>query len=182
MRKIAASILIVFIFLTGCSSKVPLSSPQTKQRIQSLYTLLVSLDQKIDPGEAMDLAQNSVIYTQKLAKEYKVVSPPLFHNLLVNAGIKKRGLCFEWCDDLCRYLYQRNYKSFDLHPAGSSIGSYWQEHNALVVTAKNQPFSEGVILDGWRHSGKLFFSPVKEDRKYDWMPRDDQCVVLLRHY
>lgn len=180
MRKAFVSILFVFIFLAGCSSKAPVSSSQMQQRIQSLYALLVKLDRKIDPREAMDLAGSSVTYTQSLAQEYKVVSPPIFHNLLVNAGIKKRGLCFEWCDDLCRYLHNRNYKSFDLHPAGSSIGDYWHEHNALVITAKGQPFSEGIILDGWRNSGELFFAPVHEDRNYDWVPRDDRCAILLR--
>ncbi|MEA3418700.1 MAG: hypothetical protein U9Q90_04800 [Campylobacterota bacterium] len=181
MWKVFASILIVFVFLTGCSNKTPVNSSQTQQRIQSLYALLMKLDKEIDSGEAMDLAQSSVTYTQKLAQEYQVVSPPLFHNVLVNIGIKKRGLCFEWCDDLCYYLYKRKYKSFDLHPAGYAVGNYWREHNALVVTAKDQPFPEGVVLDGWRHSGELFFTPVKEDRKYDWAPRNDRCVILLRY-
>jgi hypothetical protein len=43
------------------------------------------------------------------------------------------------------------------------------EHNAVVVTAKGQPFSEGIVLDAWRDSSDLFFTKVEEDREYFWV-------------
>jgi hypothetical protein len=46
------------------------------------------------------------------------------------------------------------------------------------VTAKGQPFRDGILLDCWRHSGHLFWSAVAidnypwvEDRKYAGIAR-----------
>jgi hypothetical protein len=33
-----------------------------------------------------------------------------------------------------------------------------------VVTAKGQPFEEGIVLDAWRRSGKLYWALVKKDK------------------
>jgi hypothetical protein len=41
------------------------------------------------------------------------------------------------------------------------------EHNSVAVTAKDEPFEEGWILDPWRKGGELYWGPVKEDR-YRW--------------
>jgi hypothetical protein len=41
------------------------------------------------------------------------------------------------------------------------------ENNGLVVTARNQPFDDGIVLDGWRRAGRLFWCPLKEDSQYD---------------
>jgi len=37
----------------------------------------------------------------------------------------------------------------------------------LVVTARNQPFEDGIVLDGWRKAGRLFWCHVKEDHEYE---------------
>lgn len=168
----------IFIFfglvvLAGCSYKVPADSSQTEQSIKSLYALLVHLPGSPDPREAKDLAQTAVLATQNLACEYGIISPPLLHNCLVNAGVKKRGLCYQWCDDLSRPLRLKHFKSFDLYAAGANVGDCWREHNALVVTAKGQSFATGILLDGWRGSGRLFFIPVAKDNKYKWAVRTD---------
>jgi hypothetical protein len=34
---------------------------------------------------------------------------------------------------------------------------------------------DGVVLDPWRYGGVLFWSPLVEDTKYEWVPRS---VVL----
>src|SRR5439155_443553 len=38
---------------------------------------------------------------------------------------------------------------------------------ALVVTARNQPFDQGIIIDGWRRAGRLFWCQVKRDDEYE---------------
>ena len=43
------------------------------------------------------------------------------------------------------------------------------EHNCIVVTACQQLFAEGVVLDAWRHSGRPWFGSVATD-KYPWQP------------
>jgi hypothetical protein len=35
------------------------------------------------------------------------------------------------------------------------------------VTARNQPFQDGIILDGWRRAGRLFWCPVVKDDEYE---------------
>ncbi|PYK52802.1 MAG: hypothetical protein DME48_14090 [Verrucomicrobia bacterium] len=41
------------------------------------------------------------------------------------------------------------------------------ENNCLVITARNQPFEDGIILDGWRRAGRLFWCKVKKDDEYE---------------
>ncbi len=35
------------------------------------------------------------------------------------------------------------------------------------MTARNQPFKDGIILDGWRRAGRLFWCPVIKDDEYE---------------
>ncbi|HOC52079.1 MAG TPA: hypothetical protein PKI07_13410, partial [Verrucomicrobiota bacterium] len=43
-----------------------------------------------------------------------------------------------------------------------------REHSSVVLTAPGQPFEQGIVLDAWRRSGRLYWSGVKED-KYPWI-------------
>ena len=61
-------------------------------------------------------------------------------------------------------------KSFTLHEGVAYKGSNLREHNTVVVTAKGQEFSIGIVLDPWRNSGNLFWVPVRDDR-YPWKER-----------
>ncbi len=47
-----------------------------------------------------------------------------------------------------------------------------REHNSVVITARGTPFLEGIVLDGWRNSGRLYWSPVALDRSYPWREND----------
>ncbi|PYI94776.1 MAG: hypothetical protein DMF00_17365 [Verrucomicrobia bacterium] len=35
------------------------------------------------------------------------------------------------------------------------------------MTARNQRFGDGIIVDGWRRAGRLFWCHVKEDHEYE---------------
>ncbi len=102
----------------------------------------------------------------ELADEYKVVGSPHLQNFLVNVGAKRRGLCFHWTEDLTRRLEALQLRTLDLHWA-TARGGTWREHNAVVVTARGQPFAEGVVLDAWRAPGRLHWSRVRSDH-YPW--------------
>jgi len=54
---------------------------------------------------------------------------------------------------------------------GANIGEYWSEHNSLVIVAKGMLIEEGIIIDPWRKGGELYFSKVKDDKKYIWQHR-----------
>jgi len=162
--------LIIFtFFFLGCSIKQPTLKEQNRQ-IQNLAFILVQLSPKIDQREAYHLAISSIRYSQELARKYEVVASPWINNTLVNMGIKKRGLCHEWTEDLLYFLNQQEYKTFELHPVSANVG-YLNEHNALVVSAKGDVYCKGILLDAWRASGDLYFIEVEKDPKYKWVER-----------
>ena len=164
-------IFILLFYLTGCSVKVP--TPQENiEKIQALTQMILKTSRHIDKNEAEDLAKSSVYYAQKLAKDYHLISPPLWQNTLVNVGLKKRGLCYEWANDLWVYLKAKDYKSLKLYYIGADIGSYF-EHNALSVSSKNLALKESIVLDAWRNSGNLYFIEIDKDRAYSWEERLD---------
>lgn len=164
-------LLFFAFFLTGCVVTVPLT-PQTQ--MTQLSRLLGSLDENISKAEAMQLSRDIFEHTEKLTKEFNMTSPPLWHNFLVNVGIREKGLCYHWSDALYISLSKKQYSSFEFHLMGADIGKYFLEHNVLVVVAKDEKVEDGVIIDPWRDSGKVYFSKVSEDTKYQWKHREDR--------
>jgi len=164
------SLFVLGFFLVGCSAKIA-TVEENAQKINNLTTMLSTL-KGIDKYEAHNLAKHSVNYSQNLIKEYKLVSPPLWQNSLVNMGFKKRGLCYEWAEDLLLHLSKYAYKTLEIHQVGADIGSYF-EHNALSVSRKGDGIYGSILLDAWRHSGDLFFIKIEEDKKYQWKERFD---------
>jgi hypothetical protein len=168
--------VLLGILFSGCSAKAPLHPQpvfenQKKQRVIALEHLLLSLSEDVDQKEANMLAKDSITYAYTLSQKYELVWPPLLHNTLVNMGLKDRGLCYQWADDLLAHLLLGTYQSFDFYLGVSSPGRFF-EHNTLVVSAKRAGFQQGVVLDPWRDSGKLFFIRVNDDSKYKWKQRD----------
>lgn len=154
--------------MTGCAVTPP-SVPQEK--VTRLSLLLQSLGSDITQSEAKQLSQDIFRKTQTLTKEFELTSPPVFHNFLVNVGLREKGLCYHWSDALYAYLSGKHYPSFEFHLVGSNIGEYFYEHNALVVVARGGKVEEGIIIDPWRDSGELYFSLVKGDVEYRWEHR-----------
>ncbi|MCK5855626.1 MAG: hypothetical protein KAG56_10420 [Sulfurovaceae bacterium] len=140
--------------------------------------MLQDLNITVEQKEARDLAQKVVFYSTQLVQNYELVSPPLWHNTLVNVGIKERGLCYEWAEDLLEYLHAQRYHSLAFHYVGANIGNYF-EHNAIAVSAKGMGFEHGLLLDAWRDSGRLFFVKIKDDKKYEWRSREDIYKMMF---
>lgn len=165
--------VVVFLFsiflLLACSVKAP-TLQEVNKKTDKLEVLLLNLNPKVSHREARDLAQSSITYSLKLAKKYKALSSPWLQNTLVNLGIKKRGLCYEWSEDLLGYLYAKHYKTLELHAIGANIGDL-NEHNALSVSAKGEGIENSILLDAWRNSGDLYFKKIDEDVKYEWKER-----------
>ncbi len=164
-----------FVFL-ACSVKQP-SLSVSEQRVSELKDLIVSLSPKVSKVEALSLADNAIEYSYYLAKKYEAISPPWIQNTLVNIGIKKRGLCHEWTEDLLKYLLQKNYQTLELHTVGANIG-YLNEHNALSVSLKGDGIENSILLDAWRSSGNLYFKKIREDKEYEWKERRGLYGIL----
>jgi len=121
------------------------------------------------PDESQRLARAAIAHSQSLADEYRISRPPLLHNVLVNVGLKDRGLCWHWTEDLLAYLRELRFEHYDFHWATAYRGQLFREHNSVIVTARGSPLATGLVLDPWRHSGELYWVPVGEDT-YPWEP------------
>ena len=153
----------------GCTVKsIPLEERQIK--IVTLKNMLLHLGSKVDKNEAEDLARSSINYSFVLAQKYHALSSPWLQNTLVNIGLKERGLCHEWAEDLFHFLKKRDYRSFSFHSVGANIG-YLNEHNALSVSLKGDGIRNSILLDAWRNSGDLYFIKIEKDKKYKWSER-----------
>lgn len=164
-------LLLLSFLLLGC---VVIEPSVSKIKIKQLSLLLHDLDKHIPQEEARQLSQDIFYETQTLTKEFELIYPPVFHNVLVNVGLREKGLCYHWSDALYVHLSQKKYNSFEFHLMGANIGEYFSEHNVLLVVAKGKKVDEGIIIDPWRDSGKLYFSKVREDTIYQWTHRADR--------
>jgi len=140
-------------------------------KVLQLSQQLKILDLTIPSKEATRLSRDIFQTTAHLSEEFKLTSPPWFHNFLVNMGLRQKGLCFHWSDALYVHLLHQEYPHFEFHVAGANIGEYFFEHNALVVVAKGAKIEDGILIDPWRNSGRLYFSKVSEDTQYRWKHR-----------
>jgi len=96
---------------------------------------------------------------RKLARDYHVVLNPEFSQaFLVNVGAET------WLVRPLGTGYRHALKELKLRTLvlhwGVAYDHTSSENNCLVVTARNQPFTDGIILDGWRRAGRLFWCPV----------------------
>ena len=162
-------LLVLGLVAAGCAH-----SPQHSARglaaadgVVGLEEHLAGLGFTVRRDEARLVATNAYQLARKLASDYRVVRPAILHNCLVNSGLKKRGLCYHWAEDLLAQLEAFRLSTLEVRWGIARAGTV-REHNALVVTARGQPFEDGIVLDGWRRSGRLIWLPVKADH-YPWL-------------
>jgi len=155
--------VLIFAFAI-CSSAV---WAQDEKSVIDLRDALVALAPRtVDPYEAELLSMTAHTMSRGLAREYGVTGDPAVHNFLINLGAKKRGICADYTRDIGARLKELHFKTLVLH-WGAAYARESDENNALVVTARNQPFADGIVLDGWRRGGRLFWCPVKNDHEYE---------------
>jgi hypothetical protein len=133
-----------------------------------LRTKLAMLSPSVRVDEAERLALCAYVTSRQLAREYRVVFPPALNNILINTGARKRGLCYQWTEDLLHQLDALKLETLELH-WGEAFARTFSENNGVVVTAKGQPFAQGIVLDAWRYQGRLYWGPVRKDpEQYKW--------------
>jgi hypothetical protein len=141
-----------------------------REKIDALEIDLAALNGRTNLAESRQVAEAAVTYSNHLAAEYRLVRPAVFHNVLVRMGLKNRGLCYHWTEDLLQRLQLLKLKNYQLYWGVAHRGSELREHNSVVITAKGQNFDQGMVLDPWRNSGELYWTRVKSDR-YPWKER-----------
>ena len=131
-------------------------------KAEALANQLAALSPRVNLEEATLLAQCAYATVSKLRREYRMFGTPIFNNFLIYHGIRKRGYCFQWSEDLLVALDALKLISLELHWGEYDPGT-WRENNCIVVTTPGQPFNRGIMLECWRHLGHLYFGPVVSD-------------------
>lgn len=178
--RVVLSLALPLFLAAGCVSPGHRSSPPA-----GLAECLRQLDPSVDASEAALAAETACSYSAELGREYRVVWPPIWHNFLVNIGLRKRGLCYQWADDLSAKLETLHLCTLELHRGVARLDTP-REHSSVVLTAWGQPFDQGIVLDAWRHSGRLYWAGVKQD-KYPWIrvvvvPEDETSQDSFDHH
>ena len=142
-------------------------SAQDEKSIDDLRNALIALSPRtIDPREAALLSETAHHMSRQCAREYGVTGDPAIHNYLIHIGAKKKGICADYTRDIGAKLKEFHFKTLVLH-WGAAYAKESDENNALVVTARDQAFLDGIVLDGWRRAGRLFWCPVRNDHEYE---------------
>ena len=155
---------VVFIIAFGVCIKAVWAGDE--RSIKKLRDALVALAPDVDPGEAELVSVTAHTTSRSLAREYRVVWCAGVQNILINTGRRQRGFCGHYTRDIGERLRELKVKTLVLH-WGAAFAGTMDENNGLVVTAINQPFENGILMDGWRNGGRLFWCALKEDSAYD---------------
>lgn len=155
--------LVFVVALTLCTGAV---WAEDERSIKELRAALVALAPDVDPQEAELFSVTVHTKSRELAREYRMASDPAFNNFLINTGKRQRGYCAHFARDIGARLKELRFKTLVLH-WGAAYAPTADESNCLVVTARNQPFLDGIVIDGWRHAGRLFWCAVRKDHEYE---------------
>ena len=145
----------------------------------ALCARLAGLSPSVDPDEARRVAYTAYMTGRDLRTEWRVAWLPGIQNFLVNIGARKGGLCFQWAHELLIRLDALKLKTLELHWA-ESYPRTPSEHNVIVVTAKGQPFAQGILLDNWRYAGHLAWGPIVGDPEYEWKENSAEVARRLQ--
>ena len=171
---------VISLLIASCVDVGTVEHRQERARLLSVE--LQKLAPTVSSLEADRLASKAVETSADLSRQFKPMCLPWANNAIRNMGLRERGLCYEWRDDLFPHLFMLHLKTMDLHLACAFRGTP-REHNGIVVTAKGQAFEDGLILDPWRRGGRLWWGRFAEDKKHKWKPLPWELTPMaLRPY
>jgi hypothetical protein len=167
--------LTLFSALLAFAAYTPLANARPRNELvlanspedPALRARLVALSPGVNPEEARRVAQIAYTTGRELAAKWKMGSSPTIHSFLINIGLKKGGYCYQFATELLLRLDAQKMKTLEFHWAESDAGTD-TEHNVIAVTARGQPFEQGIMLDNWRHSGHLLWGPLTGDPSHTW--------------
>lgn len=174
-RKVLLAILAT-LTVSGCAYK-----PTVEQgNIDALAQEIMLLGPDIDPEEAKRAAEISFYHSLQLAQEYNITDLPIIHNEKVHQGLRERGLCNHWAEDLSKRLNQEDFSTLSIQRAISPPTSFRIIHHTAVISKPGDTIYDGIVIDPWRHGGALFWSQTKADKRYNWRPREEVLVELIK--
>lgn len=163
--------------LAACGAAPEKRAFATPDEVARLETQILAMRDDVDPDEAARAADIAFQHTRELAIQYQITDPPLVHNTKVNIGLRPRGLCWHWAEDMEKRLDAEGFSTLEMNRAIAEGRGVRIDHSTAIISAKGDGYSKGVVLDPWRNGGVLFFAPLVEDTRYSWEARE---VVLGR--
>ncbi len=174
----AVSLLMTLVILAACGVAPESRAPADVTQIAELRSQIMSLGPEVDPEEADRAARIAFQHTRELAIAYQISDLPLVHNAKVNMGLRPRGLCWHWAEDMENRLLLENFETLDMHRAIAIADNRFRiEHSTAIVSRKGDGYLDGIALDPWRLGGVLTHVMVRDDPDYRW---DSQQDVLAR--
>ena len=175
-----------FLVLAACTAgppddRIPTKSlkgsppPGDEADIWALTMAIQALGPEVDAEEAARAARVSYTHTYKLALDYQITDPALIHNIKVNMGLKPRGLCKHWAEDMEKRLLAEDFQTLTIHRGiGRLVGV---DHSTAIVSRIGDDMYDGIVVDPWRKGGRLTWIHTDEDTAWGWEP---QLAVLDR--
>jgi hypothetical protein len=167
--------ILALAVVLGAGPNAPAANPRPKSQLvlassaedEALRARLVGLSPSVSPEEARRVAYIAYTTGRELAQKWKMFSSPTVHSFLINIGLKKGGYCYQFATELALRLDAEKLKTLEIHWAESDPGTD-TEHNVIAITARGQPFAQGIMLDNWRHAGHLLWGPLNGDPSHTW--------------
>src|SRR5437660_10619456 len=135
------AVTFAFLFLLV----VHAATASDERSIKDLAKALTALARDVDPAEAQALSATAHTKARSLKKEYRVVLNPEFTVFLYNIGMRKRGWCGHWAQDIGAELKELKLKTLVLH-WGEALRDTTSENNALVETALQHRYGSVMIV------------------------------------
>jgi hypothetical protein len=173
-------LILLLPLLAACAAPPPAAPPATltgppPAHPAALDRAILALAPGVDADEARRAAALARAHPLALARAWGADASPLVHNARVNLGLRPKGLCYHWADEMYVRLSAERFETLDLHLAVANADNPFRlEHSTAVVSARGAPMRAGIVLDPWRRGeGRLHWAPVADDAAYDWVPRAD---------
>lgn len=165
-------LLLGMISLGACAATPP--KEVARADVAGLSRAIMALGPGIDPQEAARAARIAYAHTAVLKDQYQITDPPLVHNSKVNMGLRPRGLCWHWAQDLQIRLAREKFRTLQLHRAIANARNPFRiEHSTLIISRKGDDMFAGIVLDPWRYGGTLYWGQTRSDTAYDWVPQQE---------
>ena len=149
---------------------------------RALTRRIAVLSPTVSLDEARRVTYCAVTTGLELAHQWRVVGGaawvPGLQNLFIKMGARKGGYCFHYSAKLLVRLEALKLQTLEFH-WGESLAKTMGENNAIVVTARGQPFEQGILLDNWRYAGHLAWTQVTMDPEYHWTENKSEAARTL---
>src|ERR1043166_8653595 len=115
----------------------------TSEHDPALTAALVRLSPSVGPDEARRVTFTAYTTGRQLAAEWRMVRPATMPSFLIHIGARKAGYCFHYANELLLRLDALKLRTLELHWAECGARDF-DEHNVIAVTARGQPFEQGI--------------------------------------